>query len=113
MPTIATDDNRSKNIYRSDAVCDAPSGATPPTADATDSESRHRPHDETQWERLNLALNRLESAILAQQKKQLPIQAATTSALVETANMRVKHERDELKGVVESTLGELRAILQK
>ncbi len=106
MPTIATDDNRNKNIYRSDAVSDAASGATQSTADATDSESHHRPHDETQWERLNLALNRLESAILAQQKKQLPPQT-------EAANMRVKHERDELKGVVESTLGELRAILQK
>ena len=73
------------------------------------------PFAEPSWERLSLALNRLESAILAKnngvQKNNNEEQAAKLQRSRQET-LEARRERDSLQKVVEATLGDIRALLK-
>ena len=121
MDESTTSSNKSTIASRVPAS-DELSPASPRTT--TPSESTHsetNPHSESSWDRLSLALNRLESAILAKQgniakqKDALPSsneerEAKLQQSLQETIEAR--RERDTLKKVLEATLGDIRSLLK-
>lgn len=125
MDESTTSSNKSTIASRVPAS-DELSSASPPASPraTTPSESTHsetNPHSESSWDRLSLALNRLESAILAKQgniakqKDALPSsneerEAKLQQSLQETIEAR--RERDTLKKVLEATLGDIRSLLK-
>ena len=125
MDESTTSSNKStiaSRVPASDELSSASPPASPRTT--TPSESTHsetNPHSESSWDRLSLALNRLESAILAKQgniakqKDALPSsneerEAKLQQSLQETIEAR--RERDTLKKVLEATLGDIRSLLK-
>ena len=121
MDESTTSSNKStiaSRVPASDELSSASPRATTPS-ESTHSETN--PHSESSWDRLSLALNRLESAILAKQgniakqKDALPSsneerEAKLQQSLQETIEAR--RERDTLKKVLEATLGDIRSLLK-
>ncbi len=129
MDESTTSSNKStiaSRVPASDELSSASPPVSPPVSPraTTPSEPPHsqtNPHSESSWDRLSLALNRLESAILAKQgniakqKDSLPSsneerEAKLQQSLQETIEAR--RERDTLKKVLEATLGDIRSLLK-
>ena len=114
--TSSNEPNLAPSVAANDGLSSTDGKPTPPSDNPYSEFS-----SESSWDRLSLALNRLESAILAKQNNGAKLNADPSmtneerDARLEQSRqetLEARRERDSLKKVVEATLDDIRSLLK-